>query len=98
MTQIIDMTTASLPERCFVFKHSTACRISTSAATEVREAQTEIPIYWVNVIEQRPLSNWIAEHYGIQHESPQLLLIDEGKVKASWSHRAIQRSVFASAA
>ena len=41
---------------------------------------------WINVREQRDLSNWVAATYGVVHESPQLILIRGGKPVQVWSH------------
>ena len=53
--------------------------------------QSEIPVYWVNVREQRELSNWVAAQYGVRHESPQLILLRDGVVRKVWNHGAIRR-------
>ena len=86
MSTIQPLKEKSLPEDCLVFKHSTTCPVSASAAQEVRRIQTELPIMWINVREQRDLSNWVAETYGVAHESPQLILIRGGKPEQAWSH------------
>lgn len=93
MPEIIPLTAKNLEENCYVFKHSTRCSFSGSVAEEVRAATFPLPLYWVNVIEQRPLSDWIEEHYGVRHESPQLILIRGGKAAQSWSHAAVTRAV-----
>ncbi len=93
MNNIIELQVEQLPENCYVFKHSTACPVSHAAAARVREASFSLPLYWVNVIEQRSLSNWIAEHYQVEHQSPQLLLIEDGKASDSWSHGGITAEV-----
>lgn len=94
MSQIIDLKEKSLPQTCYVFKHSTACPISFTAADNVRLAIFDLPLYWINVREQRDLSNWVASEYGVTHQSPQLILIEEGKATKSWSHSMITSSVF----
>jgi bacillithiol system protein YtxJ len=86
---IIDLSVEALPVDCYVFKHSTRCPISTEAARVVKTHAFELPLYWVNVIEQRELSNWIAATYGVQHESPQLIEIRSGAATRSLSHYAI---------
>jgi bacillithiol system protein YtxJ len=53
---------------------------------------TELPIYWINVREQRELSSWVAETYAVAHESPQLLLIHDGKLQKAWDHYDVHRS------
>lgn len=91
MSTIIAMREKSLPAACWVFKHSTSCPVSARAAGEVRAMRTDMPIYWIDVREQRELSNWVAAHCGVPHESPQLILLKDGKVEATWSHFAISR-------
>ena len=86
------MKEKSLPADCLVYKHSTTCGISASAAKEVRAMETELPIYWINVREQRDLSNWVAETYDVTHESPQLILIRNGKPEKVWSHYEVNRT------
>jgi bacillithiol system protein YtxJ len=92
MSTIIPMSEKVLPADCFVFKHSTTCGISAGAAREVRAMTTDLPIYWVNVREQRELSNWVAETYAVVHESPQLILLKDGKPLKVWDHYDVHRS------
>ncbi len=93
MPKIIEVQSAELPETCLVYKHSTACPLSASAADEIRAMPDATEIHWINVIEQRDISNWVEEHYGVRHESPQLLKIVDGAVVDSWSHRAVKRDL-----
>ncbi|HEY9595016.1 MAG TPA: bacillithiol system redox-active protein YtxJ [Spirochaetia bacterium] len=92
MSTIIPLSEMSLPADCVVYKHSTTCGISASAAREVRAMTTSLPIYWINVREQRDLSNWFATTYGVEHESPQLILVKAGKAEKVWSHYEIHRT------
>lgn len=89
MSSIIPLETESLPSDCYVYKHSTQCPISGAAADVVKAHNFELPVYWVNVIEQRPISNWVAEHLDVIHHSPQLILIKDGKVIKNITHRDI---------
>jgi bacillithiol system protein YtxJ len=86
------MKEKTLPAHCLVYKHSTTCGISVTAAREVRAMETDLPIYWINVREQRDLSNWVAETYDVTHESPQLILIRDGKPEKVWSHYEVNRT------
>jgi bacillithiol system protein YtxJ len=92
MSTNIPLAEKALPADCFVFKHSTTCGISAGAAREVRAMTTGLPIYWINVREQRELSYWVAETYAVTHESPQLILIRDGKPKQVWDHYDVHRS------
>ena len=82
-----------LPESCFVFKHSTRCPISFDAAEAVGSKLWQPILFWINVVEQRSLSNWISSHYNIQHESPQLIRIEKGQVVAVINHRMITQQI-----
>lgn len=93
MSSIIPLNEKTLPAECLVYKHSTTCGVSARAAREVEALQTGLPIYWVNVREQRDLSNWIAEAYNVTHESPQLILISGGKQARVWSHFQVNREL-----
>ena len=44
---------------------------------------------YLDVVAQRPLSLALAEDLNIQHESPQLILIADGKVLAHGSHQQV---------
>lgn len=72
----------------FIFKHSEICPISVAADNVVRKAESEIkvPIYKLIVQNARDLSNKIAEKYEIKHESPQMILIKDGKAIWNQSH------------
>ena len=86
------MNDKNLPADCLVYKHSTTCPISATAGQEVRAMSTDLPIYWINVREQRDLSNWVADSYQVRHESPQLILLKDGKMQKVWSHYEINRT------
>jgi len=78
----------------FVLKHSTRCPVSSSALGEVRSwvntgAHGEVPVYINYVVEDRPVSNLLAETLGVRHESPQLLLLSKGKALWNASHGGI---------
>ena len=97
-TSIIPLAGRALPADCLVFKHSTTCPVSAEAAREVRAIDTTgLPVYQVNVREQRDLSNWVAAQYGVTHQSPQLILVRGGKAVRSWSHWDVTRATVAKA-
>ena len=91
MSTVIPLAGRSLPADCLVFKHSTTCPVSAEAAREVAGLATDLPVYQVDVREQRDLSNWVAAEYAVTHESPQLILVRGGKAVRSWSHGEVRR-------
>ena len=93
MGTIIPLKEKTLPGECLVFKHSTTCGVSARASKEVEALTTTLPIYWVNVREQRELSNWIADTFNVTHESPQLILMSGGKAAKVWNHFQVNRDI-----
>ncbi|WP_066292219.1 bacillithiol system redox-active protein YtxJ [Bacillus sp. FJAT-29937] len=76
-------------EQVMVLKHSSTCPISQAAYEEYEsfaEEHDSLPIYYLVVQEERPLSNQIAEKVNIKHESPQVLLFKNGEVIWHASH------------
>lgn len=77
-----------------IFKHSTRCSISATAlsrferAWDETKAPTLIP-YYLDLIRFRPISSKIADDFGVYHESPQILLIKDGKSVYDESHFGI---------
>jgi len=75
-----------------IFKHSTRCSISSVAKTRLSsfwDFNEELPIFFLDLIKFRELSALIAETFDIQHESPQLLVIKNGKCIYDASHMSI---------
>jgi bacillithiol system protein YtxJ len=84
----------SQQQKVLIFKHSTRCAISTMALARLERAwraeeMTQIQPYFLDLLNYRALSNQIAEDFAVEHESPQLLVIDKGKVIFHNSHSAI---------
>ena len=75
-----------------LFKHSTVCPTSAAAYREVRsfaEAHPDVQVFIVKVIEHRDLSNRFAEYFHIRHESPQIIVIKDGRAITNFSHHRI---------
>lgn len=79
----------------FIFKHSTTCSISAGAAFRTNAWLKENSkkgspkFYFLKVRERRPVSNKIEETLQVKHESPQLLLLVDGKHAWNTSHDRI---------
>jgi bacillithiol system protein YtxJ len=76
-----------------IYKHSHRCATCFFAKKQVEEVAhavaDEANLYFVDVIRSRPVSNTIAEELEVPHESPQLILLNAGKVQWHESHGAI---------
>ncbi len=76
-----------------IFKHSISCPISSMAKRRLESSwPSDIDIYYLDLINYRSISNDVSYQLGIQHESPQLLLIHNGQVKYHGSHLNIDTS------
>lgn len=76
-------------DRVVVYKHSPICGLSARAVPQIRgfEKQApDVPVYQVNVILRRRLSNRIADELGVRHESPQVIVLHGGQLKWHASH------------
>jgi bacillithiol system protein YtxJ len=81
-----------------LYKHSPTCGLSSMALDEVEAFSAQhpdVPIYMVDVLSQRPLSNEIEAILGIRHESPQAFVFHRGAVVWHGSHRRVQRAMLA---
>ncbi|OCA79415.1 general stress protein [Chryseobacterium contaminans] len=87
---------SSYQHKIAIFKHSTSCFISKTVLRnfekEVENSNQEVEIYYLDLLAHRPISNKIAEDFGIRHESPQLIVIENGKPVNSASHQDISLS------
>ena len=74
-----------------IFKHSNRCSISSVALQRLQRANQsgEIDFYFLDLIRYRSVSNKISEVFKVHHESPQVLLIKNGKCIFHESHLSI---------
>lgn len=71
-----------------VFKHSNTCGISTRVYREL--AQVTRPVGLVVVQQARDVSDEIERRFGIQHETPQALIVRGDRVLWSASHYGVK--------
>jgi bacillithiol system protein YtxJ len=76
-----------------IFKHSTRCSVSMMAKKRFEFDWAAIPegtpVYFLDLISYRDVSNKIAEQFQVHHESPQMLLIKNGECIYETSHGEI---------
>ena len=78
--------------RFLIFKHSTRCGISAMVLRRFqKEWKDEAPVdvYLLDLIKYRDISSEIAMQYDVRHESPQLLLVQDGELLHHASHHEI---------
>ena len=77
-----------------IYKHSFSCGVSIFAKSRLEDSIDEInkcaDCIFIDVKLNRYLSNKIAEKTGVRHESPQLLLLNNGEIFWHGSHGSVQ--------
>jgi bacillithiol system protein YtxJ len=72
-----------------IFKHSTTCPISAGAYAQMAELTGEVAL--VEVQSAREVSREIASSTGVEHESPQVIIMRHGKPVWHSSHWEITK-------
>ena len=84
-----------------LFKHSRSCGTSHVAREELLAhtagAALDATYALLTVQDQRDLSDAIGRHFSLRHETPQVLVIRDGKLTWSGSHFRITASAIAAA-
>ncbi len=77
-----------------VFKHSPYCGASRWAREEVvdfAESHPDTPVFQIDVITARELSQNLARRLGIPHQSPQVIVLRSGEPIWNDSHSRVQK-------
>lgn len=83
--QELDEKSFHLP--VFIFKHSTSCSISQIIKFRFETNWvSDYPVYLLDLHAHRALSKAIEERYQVKHESPQILVIQNGMCTFDESH------------
>jgi bacillithiol system protein YtxJ len=90
LSELETALTASHTNPVAIFKHSTRCSVSFMAKKTIeRFWDLDIDAYYLDLIAHRDISSAIAENLSIEHQSPQMILIKEGKAIYNASHGSI---------
>jgi bacillithiol system protein YtxJ len=92
LSQLDEIVTLSDNKPIVIFKHSTRCSVSRFALKQFEseyDLTDRVDAYFLDLLEYRVISNEIASRFGVYHQSPQLLLIKEGKSVYDVSHSDI---------
>ena len=87
----------SYSRKIAIFKHSTSCFISKTVLKnfekEVENSDKNVDYYFLDLLAHRDLSNKIADDLGVTHQSPQLIVLENGVVVNHASHQSISLSL-----
>lgn len=94
LSQLID---ESAQKNILIFKHSTRCNISRATLDRLERNWKDADVpnvkpYFLDLITYRSISNAIAEQFQVEHQSPQVLIIRNGKSVYDNSHYGIDFS------
>ncbi len=98
-THLSEILEKSEKNPVIIFKYSRECNSSTRLSLELEKIMDQkkltLPIYRVTVQTQRVLSNRIEEWFQIKHESPQIIVVKNGRVLYTAHHSGIKLEDFA---
>jgi monothiol bacilliredoxin len=94
MSQLDTIDEESKTQKVMILKHSTRCSISSAALGRIERKWKEgdassVKPYYLDLIAHRDISNAIEARYNVYHESPQVLVISNGKSIFSQTHMGI---------
>ena len=91
--QLNDIVAASHKRPQLIFKHSTRCGISASAQDRLFDAAGDLArhmdLHFLDLIAFRPVSNAIAKRLNVPHQSPQVIVLQQGEAVYAASHYGI---------
>lgn len=96
VAQFLELKINSNTKAQVIFKHSTRCIISKMALKQFEKEFDfidKVDLYLIDLLQNREISNQVATDFDIQHQSPQLILIQNGKVVYHVSHENIEASL-----
>jgi len=76
--------TASHEKPVIFFKHSATCPFSAAAQIEVAHAKHDLDIYGTVVQYTPEIKEAIAERLGVEHKSPQAIVVYKGEAKVDY--------------
>lgn len=91
--QLDDLVAQSKTKPVAIFKHSTRCGVSRGVLKMFEKNYSlnddQLKLYFLDLLQNRDISNEIATRFKVNHESPQLIVIKDGVVVYHDSHNGI---------
>ena len=83
----------SFQQKILIFKHSTRCFISKtvlrSFEKQMQNSDKNYSYFFLDLIAHRNISNEIESRFDVTHQSPQLIVLENGKAVYDASHQSI---------
>ncbi|MDA0316340.1 MAG: bacillithiol system redox-active protein YtxJ [Bacteroidetes bacterium] len=93
--QLNTIVEASFLTPQLIFKHSTRCSVSRFVLNEFKSgysfSEVDFTAYFLDLLRYREISNAVAQQFDVVHQSPQLLIIKNGKAVAHASHENVNK-------
>lgn len=89
LKQLEHIKESSHEKAVVIFKHSTRCGISRAVLKRFEadfDNSADADFYFLDLLRFREISNEMAQQFAVRHESPQILLIKNGKCVHDASH------------
>lgn len=100
--ELYTLTEESFQGPVLIYKHSTRCSLSDITQSRLERSWESDPIdlspYFLDLILNREVSDAVEHQFQVRHQSPQVLVIDQGKCifhssHLSISHRALKNLI-----
>jgi bacillithiol system protein YtxJ len=97
-SQLDELVAESEKEPVVIFKHSTRCGISRMVLSNLERnydlpKDEKVKLYFLDLLANRGVSNEVADRFNVRHESPQMIVIRNGKAVDQTSHNSISVDV-----
>lgn len=94
MDQLDEIVEESKTKPVAIFKHSTRCGVSRGVLKSLERhynlTNNQLKLYYLDLLQNRDISNEIASRFKVPHESPQMIVIKNGEVVHQDSHHTIE--------
>ncbi len=91
--ELADAVNQSFNKKVVIFKHSTMCFVSKTVLRnferEIEESSPDAVFYYLDLLKYRSISNKIEDDFGVTHQSPQLIVLQNGRALNHASHNSI---------
>ena len=91
LDQLEEIKSESAERPILIFKHSSRCNISRTTLDRLErhwndKEMAKVKPYFLDLISNRVISNQLAEEFNVEHESPQIIVVENGKSILNLSH------------